>query len=234
MSPGAAIDKGWLPQMPTPPSHIRYWVLLTWDEVVLKSKCFSFPTAFHIFSPAAWVTRGSLLNRVQLNWALNLSHGRNETQDPLPFFVFHVLIASEDSDALQFGSLSCFHVLSHELCLSDMFLVFPSGNAWSQFIPELVVTWAKWCLPVFSSVKLLIFPLKLIISLWGFTSVQFSSVTQSCPTLCNPMNRSTPGLPVHHQLPEFTQTHVHWVSDPIQPSHPLSSPSPPAPNPSQN
>ena len=53
-------------------------------------------------------------------------------------------------------------------------------------------------------------------------SVQFSSVTQSCPTLCDPMNRSTPGLPVYHQLPEFTQTHVHRVSDAIQPSHPLS------------
>ena len=66
------------------------------------------------------------------------------------------------------------------------------------------------------------------------TSVQFSSVAQSCPTLCDPMNRSTPGLPVHHQLPEFTQSHVHWVSDAIQPSHPLSSPSPPAPNPSQH
>ena len=65
-------------------------------------------------------------------------------------------------------------------------------------------------------------------------SVQFSSVTQSCPILCNPMNRSTPGLPVHHKLLEFTQTHVHWVGDAIQPSHPLSSPSPPAPNPSQN
>ena len=65
-------------------------------------------------------------------------------------------------------------------------------------------------------------------------SVQFSSVTQSCPTLCDPMNRSTPGLPVHHQLPEFTQTHVHRVGDAIQPSHPLSSPSPPAPNPSQH
>ena len=61
---------------------------------------------------------------------------------------------------------------------------------------------------------------------------QFSSVAQSCPTLCDPMNRSTPGLPVHHQLPEFTQTHVHWVGDAIQLSHPLSSPSPPAPNPS--
>ena len=55
-------------------------------------------------------------------------------------------------------------------------------------------------------------------------SVQFSSVTQSCPTLCDSMNRSTPGLPVHHQLPEFTQTHIHRVSDAIQPSHPLSSP----------
>ena len=60
-------------------------------------------------------------------------------------------------------------------------------------------------------------------------SVQFSSVAQSCPTLCDPMNCSTPGLPVHHQLLEFTQTHVHWVGDAIQPSHPLSSPSPPAP-----
>ena len=65
-------------------------------------------------------------------------------------------------------------------------------------------------------------------------SVQFSSVAQSCLTLCHPMNRSTPGLPVHHQLPEFTQTHIHRVSDAIQPSHPLSSPSPPAPNPSQH
>ena len=60
------------------------------------------------------------------------------------------------------------------------------------------------------------------------------SVAQSCPTLCNPMNLSTPGLPVHHQLPEFTQTHVHRVSDAIQPFHPLSSPSPPAPNLSQH
>ena len=65
-------------------------------------------------------------------------------------------------------------------------------------------------------------------------SVQFSSVAQSCPTLCNPMNRSTPGLPVHHHLPELTQTHVHRVRDAIQPSHPRSTPSPPAPNPSQH
>ena len=61
-------------------------------------------------------------------------------------------------------------------------------------------------------------------------SVQFSSVAQSCPTHCDPMNRSTPGLPVHHQVPEFTHTHVHRVGDAIQASHPLSSPSPPALN----
>ena len=67
--------------------------------------------------------------------------------------------------------------------------------------------------------------------LWS-TSVQFSSVPQSYPTLCDSMNHSMPGLPVHHQLLESTQTHVHWVGDAIQPSHPLSSPSPLAPNPS--
>ena len=65
-------------------------------------------------------------------------------------------------------------------------------------------------------------------------AVQIRSFAQSCPTLCDPMNHSTPGLPVHHQLPEFTETHVHRVSDAIQPSHPLSSPSLLAPNPSQH
>ena len=69
----------------------------------------------------------------------------------------------------------------------------------------------------------------LLMQLPLYVFYQFSSVTQSCPTLCDPMNHSMPGLPVHHQLPEFTQTHVHWVGDAIQPS-----PSPPAPNPSQN
>ena len=86
------------------------------------------------------------------------------------------------------------------------------------------------------------FPWDLVITrLWCPPRVEFlfppgqiRSVTQSCPTLWDPMNRSTPGLPVHHQLPEFTQTHVHRVSDAIQPSHPLSSPSPPALNPSQH
>ena len=75
---------------------------------------------------------------------------------------------------------------------------------------------------------------------WGWCSAgnipqrgQFGSVAQLYPTLCDPMNRSTPGLSVHYQLLESTQIHVHQVSDAIQPSHPLSSPSPPAPNPSQ-
>ena len=67
-----------------------------------------------------------------------------------------------------------------------------------------------------------------------FSSVQFISVAQSFPTLCSPINRSTPGLPVHHQLLEFAQTHVHQVGDSIQPSHPLSSHSPPDPNSSQH
>ena len=69
---------------------------------------------------------------------------------------------------------------------------------------------------------------------WRKVMTNLNSVAQSCLTRCNPMNRSTPGLSVHQQLPEFTKTHVHWVSDAIQPSHPLSSPSPPAPSPSQH
>ena len=68
---------------------------------------------------------------------------------------------------------------------------------------------------------------------WVLFSVQFSSITQLCPALCYPMDCSTPGFPVHHQLPELTQTHVHWVGDVIQLSHPLSSTSPPAFNLSQ-
>ena len=86
-----------------------------------------------------------------------------------------------------------------------------------------------------SSHLILCCPLLLLASIFPrISSVQFSSVAQSCPTLCEPMNRSTPGLPVHHQLPEFTQTHVHRVSDAIQPSYPLLSPSPPALNLSQH
>ena len=93
---------------------------------------------------------------------------------------------------------------------------------------------------IWSKLSFILF-IYIYINFWNFyfisatyVSVQFSSVAQSCPTLCDPMNHSMPGLPVYHQLPEFTQTHVHRVGDAIQPSHPLSSPSPPALNPSQH
>ena len=81
---------------------------------------------------------------------------------------------------------------------------------------------------------LYLFPFLLLICFWLQSVSSVSSVAQSCPTFCDPMNRSMPGLPVHHQLPEFTQTQVHRGSDAIQPSHRLSSPSPPAPSPSQH
>ena len=81
--------------------------------------------------------------------------------------------------------------------------------------------------------RVLVLPLGKHITIW-LNSFQFSSVTQSCPTLCNPMDCSTPGFPVHHQLPELPQTQVHQVSDAIWPSHPISSPSPHAFNHSQH
>ena len=87
------------------------------------------------------------------------------------------------------------------------------------------------CVNFFNNAK---FNLFCICHIFCLCDIQFSSVTQSCLTLCDPMNRTIPGLPVHHHLLEFTQTHVHWVGDAIQPSHPLLSPSPPAPNASQH
>ena len=87
--------------------------------------------------------------------------------------------------------------------------------SYSMLLP---IEWRHWCLVIVASLL----------------SVQFSSIAQSCQTLCDPMNRSKPGLPVHHHLPEFIQTHVHRVSDAIQLFHPLSSPFPPALNPSQH
>ena len=103
----------------------------------------------------------------------------------------------------------------------------PIPRAYSNSCPS-----SQWCHPTISSS---VIPFSSCLQSFPASgsfpmssSHQFSSVTQSCPTLCDPMNRSTPGLPVHHQLPESTQTHVRCVSDAIQPSHPLSSPSPPA------
>ena len=106
-------------------------------------------------------------------------------------------------------------------------LCFPNGNTYVMNSPEekiiLLIGLSKNCLAC---------TLKERNS--NYTDIQFSSVIQSCPTLWDPMNHSMPGLPVHHQLLEFTQTHVHRVSDAIQPSHSLSSPSPPAHIPSQH
>ena len=125
--------------------------------------------------------------------------------------------------------------------------IFPSNRVFSNELALHIRCTKYWCLnfsidPSNEYSWLIFFRIEwfdllaaqgILKSLLRVSSVQFSSVTQSCPTLCDPMNRSTPGLPVHHQLPEFTQTHVRQVSDAIQPSHPLSSPSP-VPNPSQH
>ena len=133
-----------------------------------------------------------------------------------------------------------FTALKSVLCLF-IHSTLPLGNHWSFSVSTVLlflecskvgiicfVAFLDWFLPLSKRHVKFIHVFSLL------DSVQFSSVAQSCPTLCNTMNRSTPSLPVHHQLPEFTQTHVHRVSDAIQPSHPLSSPFPPAPNPSQH
>ena len=93
---------------------------------------------------------------------------------------------------------------------------------WVQLCGSLSILWHAY------------YPITCIYVYYIFMCITLFSSAQSCPTLCDPMNHSTPGLPVHHQLPEFTQTHAHRVGDAIQPSHPLSSPSLPAPNPSQH
>ena len=111
--------------------------------------------------------------------------------------------------------------------------MFVFMGSWAKFTQEIWYVWpVVWFLkhPAGQNVSIN----SIYMKSWNSGLFQFSSVTQSCPTLCNPMNRSMPGLPVHHQLPEFTQTHAHRVSDAIQPSRPLSSTSPPAPNPSQH
>ena len=106
-------------------------------------------------------------------------------------------------------------------CLK-LFIGFPLHGWWNL---EITVPSVRSCM----------IPLLLLLILSHFsTPFQFSSVTQSCPALCDPMSCSTPRLPVHHQLLEFNQTHVHWISDAIQPSHPPSSPSLPALNLSQH
>ena len=104
-------------------------------------------------------------------------------------------------------------------------VVVPSSRGSSQLRDWICVSWISCIIGEFFT------PSHWVSLLFIY---QIRSVALSCLTLCNPMNRSTPGLPIHHQLLEFTQIHVHRVSDAIQPSHPLLSPSPPAPNPSQH
>ena len=132
-----------------------------------------------------------------------------------------------------------FHVLISHLYIFKPFAhwrnvnIFRHGNSASCYLSKNPPACVQW--DVYKEIKHCLWKEQLGKKLsFLHSSVQFSSVAQSCPTLCDPMNRSRPGLPVHHHLPEFTQTHVHWVRDAIQPSHPLSSPSPPAPNPSQH
>ena len=121
----------------------------------------------------------------------------------------------------QYFSLSCIIVSSSAI-----------RDVYSVVIPcELYLKMSLW--NTLDQLLLLMIQDKFI-KLYLFMILQFSSVAQSCPTLCDPMDCSVPGLPIHHQLQEFAQTHVHWVGDAIQPSHPLSSPSPAIFNPSQH
>ena len=129
------------------------------------------------------------------------------------------------------------HVSSKAVCLDHCLNFWLKVQTylclhWSYFVCDFYVTFKNSSShPMNGASQPYLVFLHIILSSWYCpTSVQFSSVTQSCPTLCSPMNHSTPGLPVHQQLPESIQTHVHWISDAIQPYHPLSSPSPPALN----
>ena len=132
---------------------------------------------------------------------------------------------------LSVSIIHCIFFVSLEKYFNFIFILL--GYIWYTTVLVSDVQQSDSVIPVFnSSLLLMLCRTGCICCNWSIN--QFSSVTQSCPTLCDPMNLSTPGLPVHHQLPEFTQTHVHRVSDAIQPSHPLSSLSPPAPNPSQH
>ena len=120
--------------------------------------------------------------------------------------------AGEEVSLLLLGK----HIIWEQIWLAP-FLIYPSCYKHSRIKPQERNSICNSSLPH----PILIHPVT------KSRSVQFSSVTQACLTLCDPVNRSTPGLPVHQQLPEFIQIHIHWVGDAIQPSHPRSSPSPP-------
>ena len=142
---------------------------------------------------------------------------------------------SDSADTLACMFLTALLTFSYLLFVHHEF----SGGGWkgdllhSDFLPKLGV-WTAVLYFFLNYILLVYLKIQSLGICLAVSSVQFSSVAQSCPSLSNPMNRSTPGLPIHHHLPEFTQTHIHRVGDAIQPSHLLSSPSPPAPNPSQH
>ena len=133
--------------------------------------------------------------------------------------------------SLQLLLYSVLSLLKSCLELSSYLFLFESYPA---IISDCIPISLKCFLMIFLSYLVFLHQFYILVLVLPLFSDQIRSVAQSCPTLCDPINCSTPGLPVHHQLPEFTEIHVHRVSDAIQPSHPLSSPSPPAPNPSQH
>ena len=153
---------------------------------------------------------------------------------PGPGIEPHCKVDSEPLDCQGSPQHTLFVKISVHLCLLHTSEKFTETLLWPKWKSSLSTPWFRGyglINPIVCTDSFL------QSSLNDVTAIQhpdFSSVAQSCLTLCDPMNRSTPGLPVHHQLPESTQTHVHCVGDAIQPSHPLSSPSPPAFNLSQH
>ena len=155
-------------------------------------------------------------------------------------FIFHYHLNHSNLDFTPTWLSPKLFLRSSVMFLLSQLLSSAWWNSWSSHLK----TPSTFDITLSCSSYFLIFSGSFVISssysfLWfaissSLQSVQFSYIAQSCPTLCDPVNRSTPCLSVHHQLPEFTQTHIHRVSDAIQPSHLLSSPSPPAPNPSQH
>ena len=149
---------------------------------------------------------------------------------------FHVL-ATINRTVINIGVHISFWIMAFSIYMPKRVIVGSYRSSIFSFLRNLHIVLHRSCASLHSTNNVGGVPFHvehLLMYLLIIRMTSFSSVSQSCLTLCNPMNCSTPGLPVHHQLPEFTQTHVHRVSDAIQPSRPLLSPSPPVPNPSQH
>ena len=161
---------------------------------------------------------------------------------PLVYWCFHFIIITPNTFSCRLpissafvwscGFLPCFFIYWMFLCFFILFNLLHLGSLFWRL--EGCFSLPLWSLPLLGGIGPIMCEGILVGGICACFLIQFSSVAQSCLTLCDPMNRSTPGLPVHHQLLEFTQTHVHLVSDTIQPSRPLSPPSLPAPTPSQH